>query len=53
MEDAGFIIGSYVLTFVTVSVAGVAVRALGPQARGTGARRGQVLALSEQNDTLT
>ena len=51
MEDAGFIIGGYVLTFVAVSLHVVAwCCASGTTARKTGARRGQVLALTEQNE---
>jgi hypothetical protein len=46
MEDAGFIIGSYVLTFAVVGPLGVALRAPRPQARRQGARLGEVLDLT-------
>ena len=50
MEDAGFIVGSYVLTFVTVGLVRVALRPQWSKARRSCAGRGEILALTEQNE---
>ncbi len=51
MEDAGFIIGSYVLTFAAVALLSWRYVRSGRRLRGTGAGRGEILALTEQNES--